>query len=98
MGLEAVPTVDRLTGSRLKRNLCGCAAFAAGGIKHFALLTEAAVIASTTLRLSGGAAFRATGRLILKAFFSIKCLLGSGKGKTGTALFTGKIFVLVGHK
>jgi hypothetical protein len=96
--LEAIAAIYCFTSGWLERNLRFDTAAAASSREHFALLTETAVgTAAVHLSFTSCTAARATGRLILEAFFCVESLLGSSEIKVSAAFFAGKIFVLVIH-
>ena len=89
MSVEAIPAVNRAVVYGLERHLCFLAAIGAGDGEHFP--------AAVTLLFADGPAVRATGRLVQKAFFSVKFLLGCGKQKFLATFLANQGFVCKCH-
>jgi len=89
MPIEAIAAVNRAIIYGLKRHLCFLTTFSANNGEHFP--------SGVALLFADGSAMRATRRLIHKAFFGVKFLLGGREQKFLTTFLANQGFVCECH-
>jgi len=107
-GREAVAAIHRLVPARLERHFGRLPALAAGGLEHLAAAaarrsataaeasaTVPGTAAGSALRLTGGAAFGATVRLVLEAFAREELLLSGTENKLAVTINAAQGFICI---